>query len=188
MMRRYYPYLIALMVGILAGMKGCQTYYANRETGVQRDTIFVHDTIEYTKQVLAERTKVVHTKDTQYIYIETKDTIVKDNKVYVQFPIQHYRTKVKEAEIFHSGVESKIDSLRIFSTQTLVTEKKFAKEKKNSATIYGSVGYMDGFRLPVGAKYLYSVSPWWKVGAKGEYDFAHKQIGIYATTEIELEW
>lgn len=187
-MKRYLTYVIVLAVGIIAGMWGCRTYYVQREMDVQRDTIFVHDTIEYTKEVLAERTKVVHRKDTEYVYIRLTDTIYRDSVRFVTLPRQYYRTKVEEAEIWHSGVESRIDSLRIFSTIANITETKYAKAKKHSITLYGSVGWMDRLRLPVGGKYLYHPFPWLAVGGKVEHDFAQSITGVYATTEINFGW
>ena len=187
-MRKYILLLAILIVGMLIGMGISRTYYVQREMDVQRDTIFVHDTIAYTKQVLAERTKIVHRKDTEYVYVRLTDTIYRDGVRYVTLPRQHYRTRVKEAEIFHSGIESRIDSLNIFTTTANITETKFAKEKKHSFTLYGSVGWIDRLRLPVGGKYLYSVYPWWKVGGKVEHDFAQSITGVYATTEFTISW
>lgn len=187
-MKSWLPYIIALLVGISAGMWGCRTYYVQRDMDAKRDTIFVRDTFEYTKEVLAENTKVVHQKDTEYIYIEVRDTIVKEKKVYVPMPIQHYHTRVKDAEIFHSGVESKIDSLRIFNTIANITETKYEKERKHQISIYGSIGWMERLRIPVGVKYLYRPYPWWGIGTKVEHDFAQSITGAYATTELTFGW
>lgn len=187
-MKKYIPYIVILIVGIVIGTLCREHHFRSIIDNPQRDTIFVHDTIEYTKEVLAQSTKVVHQKDTEYIYIEVRDTIEKEKKVYVPMPRQHYHTRVKDAEIFHSGIESRIDSLNIFSTTANITQTYLPKEKKHSFTLYGSVGWMDRLRLPVGAKYLYSVYPWWKVGSKIEHDFAQSITGVYATTELTFGW
>ena len=192
-MRSWLPYVIALVVGISAGMWGCRTYYVQRDMDAQRDTIIQQVTRTYSKFELQKYSfKIdspkIEMPDYVFFEVESKDTIVKENKVYVQLPIQHYRTKVKEAEIFHSGVESKIDSLKIFNTIATITETKYEKERKHQISIYGSIGWMDRLRLPVGAKYLYSVYPWWNVGSKIEHDFAQSITGVYATTELTFGW
>lgn len=185
-MKKYILLLAILVVGMAIGWSYRGIYY--RYATTQRDTIFVHDTTEYTKEVLAESTKVVYQKDTEYIYIEVRDTVEKEKKVYVPMPMQHYRTRVKDAEIFHSGVESKIDSLRIFNTIANITETKYEKERKHQISIYGSIGWMERLRIPVGVKYLYRPYPWWGIGTKVEHDFAQSITGAYATTELTFGW
>ena len=130
-MKKYIPHIFILIVGIVIGALCRGHYFRSIVDNPQRDTIFVRDTFEYTKEVLAESTKVVHQKDTEYIYIEVRDTIVKEKKVYVPMPRQYYHTRVKDAEIFHSGIESRIDSLNIFSTTANITQTYLPKEKKN---------------------------------------------------------
>ena len=183
-MKKYIPHIVILIIGIVIGALCREHHFRNIVDNPQRDTIFVRDTFEYTREVLSQSTKVVHQKDTEYIYIEVRDTVEKEKKVYVPMPRQFYHTRVKDAEIFHSGIESRIDSLNIFSTTANITQTYLPKEKKHFITIYGSIGYMDVLRMPVGAKYLYRPIPWWGVGAKVEHDLALDVTGAYVTTEI----
>lgn len=187
-MRKCIPYIIALVVGILAGMWGCRTYYVQRETDMQRDTVFVRDTFEYTREKLVESTKVVHQKDTEYIYIEVRDTVEKEKKVYVPMPRQHYHTRVKDAEIFHSGIESRIDSLNIFSTTANITQTYTPKVRKHALSFRIEANYSTTFNMPMQLEYTYSIKPWLSVYGYAEYELFRKQFGVGAGTQMTIEW
>lgn len=187
-MRSWFPYIIALVVGISAGMWGCRTYYVQRDMDAQRDTIFVRDTFEYTKEVLAESTKVVHQKDTEYIYIEVRDTIVKEKKVYVPMPMQHYRTRVKDAEIFHSGIESRIDSLSIFSTTANITQTYLPKEKKNYLTLGIEASYIDRLYIPIYFQYSRMLHKNAEIYGRVMYDMPTRFWGVGIGANVQFGW
>lgn len=187
-MKKLLLYIVTFLIGILAGMWGCRSYYVQKEADVHRDTIFVHDTTEYTKEVLAESTKVVHQKDTEYIYIEVRDTIEKEKKVYVPMPRQHYHTRVKDAEIFHSGIESRIDSLNIFSTTANITQTYLPRVKKHSLSFGIEANYSTTFNMPVQLEYTYNVKPWLSVYGYAEYELFRKQFGVGGGTQMTIEW
>lgn len=187
-MRSWFPYIIALVVGISAGMWGCRTYYVQRDMDAQRDTIFVRDTFEYTKEVLSQNTKVVHQKDTEYIYIEVRDTIVKEKKVYVPMPRQYYLTRVKDAEIFHSGIESRIDSLNIFSTTANITQTYLPKEKKNYLALGIEANYIDRLYIPIYFQYSRMLHKNIEIYGKVIYDLPIGCWGVGIGTNVQFGW
>lgn len=187
-MKKYILLLAILVVGILAGMWGCRTYYVQRDMDVQRDTIFVRDTFEYTKEELAESTKGVPQKDTEYIYIEVRDTVEKEKKVYVPMPRQYYCTRVKDAEIFHSGIESRIDSLNIFSTTANITQTYLPKERKNYLALGIEANYIDRLYIPIYFQYSRMLHKNIEIYGKVMYDLPTRLWGVGIGTNVQFGW
>lgn len=187
-MKKYLLYIIIFLIGILAGMWGCRSYYVQREADVQRDTFFVRDTFEYTREKLVENTKVVHQKDTEYIYIEVRDTVEKEKKVYVPMPRQHYHTRVKDAEIFHSGIESRIDSLNIFSTTANITQTYMPKVKKNYLALGIEANYIGGPHIPIYLQYSRMLHPNVEIYSKVIYDLPMRLWGVGLGTNVQFGW
>lgn len=187
-MKKYIPHIVVLIVGIVIGALCREHHFRNIVDNPQRDTVFVHDTTEYTKEVLAESTKVVHQKDTEYIYIEVRDTIVKEKKVYVPMPMQHYRTRVKDAEIFHSGIESRIDSLNIFSTTANITQTYLPKEKKNYLALGIEASYIDRLYIPIYFQYSRMLHKNIEIYGKVMYDLSTRLWGVGIGTNVQFGW
>ena len=187
-MKKYIPHIFILIVGIVIGALCRGHYFRSIVDNPQRDTIFVRDTFEYTKEVLAESTKVVHQKDTEYIYIEVRDTIVKEKKVYVPMPRQYYCTKVKDAEIFHSGIESRIDSLNIFSTTANITQTYLPKEKKNYLALGIEASYIDRPYIPIYLQYSRMLHPNVEIYGKVMYDLPMRLWGVGLGANVQFGW
>ena len=192
-MKKYILLLAILILGILAGMWGCRSYYINREVDAQRDTIYQKVIQSYGGLELQANTiKLDIPKfdipNFYYFVIDSTKIEYKDSLVYVVLPSESYHTRVGGIDIFHSGVRSQIDSVNAEYYTSRITEKYRVKEKKHSITLYGSIGWMDRMRMPVGGKYLYYPFPWLGVGGKVEHDFAIRTTGVYATTELTFGW
>lgn len=187
-MKKYIPHIVVLIVGIVIGALCREHHFRNIVDNPQRDTVFVHDTTEYTKEVLAESTKVVHQKDTEYIYIEVRDTIEKEKKVYVPMPRQYYHTRVKDAEIFHSGIESQIDSLNIFSTTANIMQTYLPKEKKNYLALGIEANYIDRPYIPIYLQYSRMLHKNVEIYGKVMYDLPTRLWGVGIGTNVQLGW
>lgn len=187
-MKNYIPYLIILILGIVIGWLCRGNHFRGEVENPQRDTIFVRDTFEYTKEVLSQSTKVVHQKDTEYIYIEVRDTVEKEKKVYVPMPMQHYRTRVKDAEIFHSGIESRIDSLNIFSTTANITQTYLPKEKKNYLALGIEVCYIERVHIPIYFQYSRMLHKNVEIYGKFGYDLPSQLWGVGGGINVQIGW
>jgi hypothetical protein len=158
------------------------------EKDVQRDTIVVRDTFHYTKEKIVTKKVLVEKPCT--VYVQATDTIYKDSICYVALPRQYYFSKVGDVEIYHSGIDSTIDSLNVVSNITNIaniTQKP--KNFKHTITAYGSVGCRNTIVVaPCGVRYLYHPKRWLGVGGKYEYDFINKTHSVLATTEINIGW
>lgn len=141
-------------------------------TKVERDTV-IHTQI---------KSVPVHTehRDTTYIYVHEPDTVWLRDTMWLALPRQHYFAETDDVKIWHSGIDSRIDSLVNFrETKTIVADPW----KRHSVSLSGEVGLN---MLGVGAEYEYSVFKWFSVSANAGYDFYLKQPYASASAKIRL--
>lgn len=160
---------------------------------VRKDTVFLHDTVRYTRWELASQTMQLTAPKVsvpEFVFIPEEKTIVvyRDSISYVMAPRSYYYTRTHDAEIWHSGVDSRIDSLAVIRSGAMVTGVVSDKPLRHSLTAYGEVGYMEGISMKAGMRYLYHPQKWMGMGFSVERDFALKQTGIYGNLELTIGW
>lgn len=141
-------------------------------TKVERDTI-IHTQI---------KSVPVHTEhwDTTYIYVNSSDTVWVKDTMWLGLPRQHYFAETDDVKIWHSGVDSRIDSLVNFrETKTILPEPW----KRHSVGVSADIGFN---LLGVGAEYEYSPFKWFSINASAGYDFYMKQPYAMAGAKITL--
>lgn len=141
-------------------------------TKVERDTI-IHTQIESVP---------IHTehRDTTYLYVSTPDTVWVKDTMWLALPRQHYFAETDDVKIWHSGIDSRIDSLVNFrETKTILPEPW----KRHSVGVSADIGFN---MLGVGAEYEYNVFKWFSVSANAGYDFYMKQPYAMAGAKITL--
>lgn len=190
-MKKYILLLAILVLGMAIGWSYRGTYY--RSAIAQRDTIIQQVTRTYSKFELQKYSfKIdspkIEMPDYVFFEVESKDTIVKENKVYVQLPIQHYRTMVKDAEIFHSGIESRIDSLNIFSTTANIMQTYLPKEKKNYLALGIEASYIDRLYIPIYFQYSRMLHKNIEIYCKVIYDLPIGRWGAGIGTNVQFGW
>lgn len=139
---------------------------------VKRDTI-IHTHI---------KSIPVHTehRDTTYIHVSDTDTVWVKDTMWFALPRQHYFAETDDVKIWHSGVDSRIDSLvNIRETKTILPEPW----KRHSVGICADIGFN---LLGVGAEYEYSPFKWLSINATAGYDFYMKQPYAMACAKITL--
>lgn len=141
-------------------------------TKVERDTV-IHTQL---KSVPIEVEKTVK----EYIYIQKVDTIFVNDTIYVGLPRQYYFSETGDVKIWHSGIDSRIDSLVNFR-QTEYIEREVWK--RHSIGISGDIGFN---MLGLEAEYEYDLFKWFSVRADVGYDFYMKQPYISAGAKIRL--
>lgn len=116
---------LMLIVGIVGGWL-CRGYHFREEAGmVQRDTVTVFKKVHYSRMELdvnRYRLIIPDVDVKEYVVMQVDSIIYKNNIVYASAPREYYYTKVDDAEIWHSGIDSRIDSLNVFSKTTVITK------------------------------------------------------------------
>lgn len=141
---------IVAVVGFILGAGYSRMEVRKNGEDVRIDTVFIENKISVGKEELAENTTEIAPpktiKETEDINIpETKgvEKIVKDT-VYLSFPRQYYFTESNGVLIWHSGIQSRIDSLD-YTERTYVIER--------SHQIEPSPWH---FSIEIGADYIWS--------------------------------
>lgn len=194
--KKYLSYLVTFLFGIGAGMLLClipsSMQVGESDVLVKTDTIVKEVVKSYTPLELKKNTiklDVPKLSTREYVTLPPDTTIIyRDSVRYVTLPREYYYTKQDDVEIWHSGIDSRIDSLRYTKKETVVTETYKRRDWKHEINIYGSVGYKQSFSTPIGAEYTYYPKRWIGVGGKAEYDFATKSHGVYAKANIRFGW
>lgn len=192
-MKKFRPYIIILVLGMVIGSL-CRGYFTHEVT-IQKDTVTVYKTIQYSRLELQDKTirlqvPDIYVRPMVFVPADSVTIIYRDSVRYVTLPRQNYYTKTEEAEIWHSGVDSTIDSLSLLFPMTSIvqTEKVARKPKKHAIGIGIEANYSTTFNMPLQLEYAYNVKPWLSVYGYAEYELFRKQFGVGAGTQMTIEW
>ena len=178
-MKKYIPYLVIFLIGALAGMWAHRQYHFRDATNMpQNDTIVRLDTVKYSKlELIGKNYRLdipkVSRKELVYIPSDSTTIIYRDSIRYVTLPRQYFFTRTADAEIYHSGIDSRIDSLNVFhKTQTITQTVTQTVTHRNALTFGIEPSYLNTFSIPI---YL-------------EYErMLHKNVGIYGRINYDLQ-
>lgn len=187
-------YLLAVLVGVAVGLclspfKGVK----DRDILVQTDTIIKEVVKAYNRLELAGNTRKINvpnvsTKEYVWLQADSATIIYRDSVRYVTLPREYYYTKQDDVEIWHSGIDSRIDSLQYKARQVTITDTYRRKDFRHELGIYAQAGYNRGFAAPVGVQYLYKPVHWFGIGGGIEYDLIHKRTAVYAKGTFLIHW
>ena len=187
-------YLLAFCIGVAVGL--CLSPFKGgnkREILVQTDTIIKEVVKAYNRLELAGNTRKIDVPKvgtTEYVWLQADScvTIYRDSVQYVTLPREYYYTKQDDVEIWHSGIDSRIDSLRYRAREVTITDTYRRKDYRHELGIYAQAGYNRGFAAPVGVQYLYKPVSWFGIGGGVEYDLARKTTAVYAKGSFLIHW
>lgn len=191
-MKKVCTYLILVIVGIAVGSFTTSCFFKQDKVS-QIDTLIVYKKIGYSRIDLKGRTYKINVPDIDVpelvlIPADSTSIIYKDSVRYVTLPRQFFYTRTTEAEIFHSGIDSRIDSLNVYMRNTNITQVIRSREKKHSIGIGIEANYAKAFNMPVQLEYSYMVRPWLSVYGYAEYELFRRQFGVGMGTKVLLEW
>ncbi len=193
-MKKYIPYLVIFLIGALSGMWGCRQYHFRGVTKMtQNDTVVRFDTIKYSRLELTTNSyrlkfPKINVPELSFLDVEKIDTVYKDNVMYLTYPRESFYTKTEDAEIWHSGIDSTIDSLNVFRRTETITQTFVPKPKKHSISIGVGAQYCGHVRLPVQVEYAYNIKKWLSVYVYADYDMISNKVGAGGGTRMKLYW
>lgn len=196
LIKKYKYYLVFFIVGIGVGMLLClvpsSMKIQEKDVLVKSNTIVKEVVKAYTPLELKKNTiklNVPNISTKEYVLLSADPTIIyRDSVRYVTLPREYFYTKQDDVEIWHSGIDSRIDSLRYTKRETVVTDTYKRRDWRHEVQLYGSVGYHQGMRIPVGVEYSFYPKRWIGIGGKAEYDISTKTTGVYATARFRIGW
>lgn len=194
-MKKYIPYLVIFLIGALAGMWAHRQYHFRDATKMsQNDTIVRFDTVRYSRLELtvnSYRLDIPKVGMPELVYIPSDSTtiIYRDSIRYVTLPRQYFFTRTADAEIYHSGIDSRIDSLNVFHKASIITQTVTQTvTNRHELSIGIGLAYSANLFAPVQLEYSYNALPWLSVYGYAEYELFRKQFGIGAGTRVSIGW
>lgn len=193
-MKKYIPYLVVFLIGALAGMWEHRQYHFRDATKMsQNDTIVRYDTIKYSRFELTTkscRLEVPKISRPELVYIpaDSATIIYRDSIRYVTLPRQYFYTKVEGVEIWHSGIDSTIDSLNVVRKTQEITKTTQTVTKRNALSIGIEASYLNALSTPIYLEYERMLHK--NVGFYGQifYDLPTRQYGVGIGMHLQLEW
>ena len=182
-----------LVIGIVGGVFLCRAFHHDKVEVVQKDTVIVHDTIRYSRLALDYETVKLDLPKIgkkEYVFIAEDSTtiIYRDSIRYVTALREFFYTRTPEVEIWHSGVDSRIDSLNVYRSSSVITQTISRKERLHEISAGLELNYSDGLRMPFQIEYSYMLKPWMSMYGYAEYELFTKQFGIGAGMKIQIGW
>lgn len=193
-MKKHLLYIVIFLIGALAGMWARRQYHFRDATKMsQNDTIVRFDTIRYSRFELVRNTyeldiPKIGMPELVYIPSDSTTIIYRDSIRYVTAPRRFFYTKVEDAEIWHSGIDSTIDSLNVVRKTQEVNKTAQTKPKLNSIGIGMETTYMNALSLPIYLEYERMLHK--NVGIYGQvfYDLPSRRIGAGLGVKVQMEW
>lgn len=191
-MKRYIPYILILVVGFVIGILSRPNHFRDA-TDMVKDTLVIYDTARYSKLELASksyRLNVPKIERPSLVYIPADSTtiIYRDSIRYVTLPRQYFFTSTDDVEIWHSGIDSTIDSLNVVRKTQEITKTTQTVTKRNALSIGIEASYMNALSTPIYLKYERMLHK--NVGFYGQifYDLPTRQYGVGIGMHLQLEW
>jgi hypothetical protein len=176
-MKKYIPYLVIFLIGALAGMWAHRQYHFRDATNMpQNDTIVRLDTVKYSKlELIGKNYRLdipkVSMKELVYIPSDSTTIIYRDSIRYVTLPRQYFYTKVGDAEIWHSGIDSTIDSLNVVRKTQEITKATQTVTHRNALAFGIESSYLNTFSISIYLEYTRML---------------HKNLEIYGQVGYDL--
>lgn len=183
---------VLLVIGIVIGWL-CRQSCIRPETIIQRDTLVRVNTVSYSRLELEANRISLEIPDIRmrrYVFIETErlDTVYRDNIQYVKMPREYYYTRVKDAEVWHSGIDSTIDSLNVVVKTAEITKNTISAQPKNSIGIGIEPSYMNTLSIPIYLEYGRILHKNVEIYGQIAYDLQIKSWGAGIGIKAQLEW
>ena len=193
-MKKYIPYTIILLIGAILGgglCKSCTDHFHG--AGVQTDTTIVYKVVKYSSLDLAAKTiklDVPKISKPELVFIPEVQTeiVYKDSIRYIVMQREHYFTKTADAEIWHSGVDSRIDSLNVEMKTVVISKLEKATPKLNRIALGLEAGYCGSPYIPVYFEYGRMVHKNIEVYGRVFYDLSKTSVGAGLGVRTSLGW
>ena len=171
--------VLLIVLGFVVGLLCRPDHIRDTTTTTQADTVVRYEKVKYTPLELKGKTiqlDVPKISALSMVYLPYDSTMVvyRDSVRYISLPRQYYYTSTEDAEIWHSGIDSTIDSLNVVAKNTTISKTE---------TVTQLVRHTNHLRLGIEANY-YS-TPFIPIYLEYER-MLHKNVGISARFFYDL--
>ena len=192
-MQKIFAYIGVMVVGVVIGCLLPDYHFRDEVKMFQRDTIVRFDTIRYSRLELVTNSNAlkipkIDVPKLAFLDVEKVDTIYKDNVMYLTYPRESYYTKAKDVEIWHSGIDSTIDSLNVVQKTQDIKETQQVKVARNSISLGIEASYLTTPSLPIYLEYGRMFHKNVEMYGQIAYDLQSRQGGVGIGVELKFGW
>lgn len=192
-MKPIYTYVLLIVVGILLGSGVCRNYYVKIAPDVKRDTTYIYEKVPYSRLDLGKMSvqlsiPEVNVPNIVFMQIDSTTIIYKDSVRYVVLPRQYYFTSTEDVEIWHSGIDSTIDSLNVVRKAANITNTYKPKEKKNYLAIGVEAGWCVKPYTPIYLEYSRMLHKNIVFNAGVFRDLVREENGMRVGIKAQIGW
>ncbi len=171
---------LLIVLGMVIGWL-CRPSVTNTVVDIQRDSIVVHDTIRIEKPVYIERT----VKDSLLVVV--KDTLVRNDTVYVRLPLEKRTYKRDEFYAEVTGFEPRLTFIEVYPKTVYVKEKETVTTSNRLRLGVGMNYYSTPF-IPIYLEYERKLHRNIAINAKFFYDMNTRLYGVGAGVNVQIGW
>ena len=192
-MKKYIPHVLILVVGFVIGILCRPNHFRGEVEMVQADTIVRLDTIKYSKlELIGKNYKLdlpkIERPSLVYIPADSTTIIYRDSIRYVTLPRQYFFTSTDDVEIWHSGIDSTIDSLNVVRKTQEITKATQSVTKCNTLALGAEMQYWGYTSIPIYLEYSHLLHQNVEMFMNLSYDLPTKQMGVGMGVQIQFEW
>ena len=192
-MKKYLPYLLFLILGFVIGILCRPNHFRDATKMLQNDTIVRLDTIKYSRFELVRNTyelEIPKISRLELVYIPADSTtiIYRDSIRYVTLPRQYFFTSTDDVEIWHSGIDSTIDSLNVVRKTREITKATQSVTNRNALGIGFEMNYTSYPYIPIYLEYSYLLHRNVEFYARLLYDLPSHEVGVGLGAKVSIRW
>lgn len=187
-------FLLGAAVGICLPLLFRSSNGSDVHDDVKRDTVTVFDTMRYSRLELVRNTyeldiPKIGMPELVYIPSDSTTIIYRDSVRYVSLPRQYFYTRTADAEVYHSGIDSRIDDLNVFhKTQVITKTVTQTVTKRNALSIGVEMSYTNTLSTPIYLEYERMLHKNMGFYVQVAYDLPTKRYGAGIGLKGQIEW
>ena len=183
---------LLLTLGFVIGIL-CRPNHFRDTADMVKDTLVIYDTARYSKLELASksyRLNVPKIESPSLVYIPADSTtiIYRDSVRYVTLPKQYFFTSTDDVEIWHSGIDSTIDSLNVVRKTEIITKHVQPVTKYNRLALGIEASYINTLSIPIYFEYGRMLHKNVEIYARVMRDLKLDQTGVLIGTRYQFGW
>ena len=179
-MKKYIPYIVIFLVGLLIGLLCRRTEYVETII-VERDTTVVVDTH------IVERPVPVRVTVTDTLLKEVTDTVRINDTLYVPLPLERKEYRRDEFYAVVSGYNPSLIHMEVYPKTVYVTEREVVRQR-NYLSVGAEAVYIGTPFLPVYLEYERKLHRNFSLTARVMHDFISQENGVSVGVKAEIGW
>ena len=188
--------VLLIVLGFVVGLLCRPKLFRDTTTTAQNDTVVRYEKIKYTPLELKDKTiqlDVPKISALSMVYLPYDSTMVvyRDSVRYISLPRQYYYTSTEDAEIWHSGIDSTIDSLNVVAKNVILSKTETATKlvrHSNHLRLGVEASYCSTLSLPIYLEYEKMLHKNVGLRAGFFYDLPTRLYGLRVGANVQIGW